>query len=231
MTLSPAAAVAVDKTQDVRVAVDNCIFTVIDGRLEVLLIQMKQEPFDFAWALPGRLIDDGETLDGASSRILEEQAGVEGAYSEQLYTFDDTRRDPRGRVVSVGYLSLVPHDRLRLAATDKYRAVRFWDCRRLPERLGFDHAEIVSRGRQRLQSKIQYTNCMWSLVPEKFTLSQLQTAYETVLARPLDKRNFRKKVLALGLVRALDEMSTGGRHRPARLYSFRSHEPELVEVF
>lgn len=217
--------------QQVAVAVDNCIFTVSDGRLDVLLVQMKDAPLDLVWALPGGLIDDGETLDTAASRILREQTGVTGVYLEQLYTFDDTHRDPRGRVVSVAYVSLVSTEGLGLATTAKYRAVQFWDCEGLPVELGFDHREIIAYAKKRLAAKIQYTNCMWSLMPSRFTLSQLQSAYETVLSRSLDKRNFRKKVLSLGLVTASGEMSSGGRHRPAMLYRFESSEPELVEVF
>ncbi len=216
---------------NVRVAVDNCIFAVRDGRLEVLLIQMKKEPFDFAWALPGGLIEAGETLDGAAARILEQQTGVRDVYLEQLYTFDDRSRDPDGRVISVAYVSLIPWEGRDLKTTDKYRAVQFWDCDRVPSKLAYDHREILDYARNRLAAKIQYTNCVWSLLPERFTLSELQNAYETVLNRNLDKRNFRKKVLSLHLVKPCGEKSSGGRHRPAMLYSFESREPELVEVF
>jgi 8-oxo-dGTP diphosphatase len=219
------------KKQEVHVAVDNCIFTVDEGRLHVLLIQMKKEPFDYAWALPGGLMAHGETLDGAAARILEQQTGVRDVYLEQLYTFDDKTRDPDGRVLSVAYVSLIPSEGLALETTDKYRAVSFWDCEKLPPRLAYDHAEILDYARRRIAAKIQYTNCMWSLLPEKFTLSELQAAYETVLNRPLDKRNFRKKILSLGLVKALGEKSTGARHRPAMLYRFQSRKPEPVEVF
>lgn len=221
----------VNKKQEVRVAVDNCIFSVRDGRLHVLLIQMKKQPFDSVWALPGGLMADGETLDAAAARILEQQTGVHHVYLEQLYTFDDKTRDPEGRVISVAYVSLIPQQGLALTTTDKYRAVRFWDCERLPSELAYDHAEILDYAKRRLAAKIQYTNCMWSLLPEKFTLSELQNAYETVLNKPLDKRNFRKKILSLGLVAPSGEKSTGGRHRPAMLYRFENRTPELVEVF
>ena len=216
---------------EVRVAVDNCIFAVRDGRLEVLLIQMKKKPFDFVWALPGGLMEKGETLDGAASRILEQQTGVRDVYLEQLYTFDDKSRDPDGRVISVAYVSLIPWEGHELETTDKYRAVKFWNSDSAPLDLAYDHREILDYARNRLAAKIQYTNCVWSLLPERFTLSELQSAYETVLNRSLDKRNFRKKVLSLHLVKPLGKKSIGGRHRPAMLYSFESREPELVEVF
>jgi 8-oxo-dGTP diphosphatase len=217
--------------QNVEVAVDNCIFTVRDDGLHVLLIQMKKGPFSGLWALPGGLIDDGERLDAAAARILEEQTGVTRVYLEQLYTFDGTERDPSGRVVSVSYVSLIPSRGLSLRTTPKYAEVRFWPCTNLPEKLAYDHGEIIEYALARLKAKVQYTNVMWSLLPSRFTLTELQAAYESVLDRVLDKRNFRKKILALGLVRPCGEKRTGGRHRPAMLYEFVSQRPEAVEVF
>jgi 8-oxo-dGTP diphosphatase len=217
--------------QNVKVAVDNCIFTVAEGRLQVLLIQMKKRPFEGMWALPGGLIDEGESLQDAAARILKEQTGVEGLYLEQLYTFDGRTRDPEGRVVSVAYYSLVPSLGLDLRTTPKYEAVRFWDCARRPRELAYDHEAVLAYAQARLQSKVQYSNVMWSLLPPRFTLRELQLAYEAVLSRRLDKRNFRKKILSLGLLRASGQKSTGGRHRPAMLYRFLSHKPTAVEVF
>jgi 8-oxo-dGTP diphosphatase len=217
--------------QNVKVAVDNCIFTVVDGRLQVLLIRMRKKPFGGMWALPGGLIDEGESLRDAAARILKEQTGVEGLYLEQLYTFDGRTRDPEGRVVSVGYYSLVPPVGLALGTTPKYEAVRFWDCNERPRELAYDHEAILGYAQARLQAKVQYTNVMWSLLPPRFTLRELQTAYEGVLSRSLDKRNFRKKILSLGLVRASGQKSKGGRHRPAMLYQFASQAPTAVEVF
>jgi len=217
--------------QNVKVAVDNCIFTVVDGRLQVLLIRMRKKPFEGMWALPGGLIDEGESLRDAAARILKEQTGVEGLYLEQLYTFDGRTRDPEGRVVSVAYYSLVPPVGLALGITPKYEAVRFWDCDGRPRELAYDHEAILGYARARLQAKVQYSNVMWSLLPPKFTLRELQAAYEGVLSRRLDKRNFRKKILSLGLLRASGQKSKGGRHRPAMLYQFASQAPTAVEVF
>jgi 8-oxo-dGTP diphosphatase len=217
--------------QDVRVAVDNCIFTVVDGRLRVLLTQMTKPPFEGRWALPGGLIENGEGLDQAAARILQEQTGVRRVYLEQLYTFDDRRRDPSGRVLSVAYYSLIPPVDFELRTTEKYRAVRFWDAESPPSPLAYDHDAILAYAKQRLQWKVQYTNVMWSLLPATFTLSELQNAYETVLDRTLDKRNFRKKILSLGIVSPSGERSAHGRHRPAMLYRFESNEPSTVQVF
>jgi 8-oxo-dGTP diphosphatase len=217
--------------QNVKVAVDNCIFTVVDGRLQVLLIRMRKKPFEGMWALPGGLIDEGESLRDAAARILKEQTGVEGLYLEQLYTFDERTRDPEGRVVSVAYYSLVPPVGLALGTTPKYEAVRFWDCQERPRELAYDHEAILGYAQARLQAKVQYSNVMWSLLPPRFTLRELQIAYEGVLSRRLDKRNFRKKILSLGLLRASGQKSKGGRHRPAMLYQFSSQTPTAVEVF
>lgn len=217
--------------QNVKVAVDNCIFTVVEGRLQVLLIQMRKKPFQGMWALPGGLIDEGDSLRDAAARILKEQTGVEGLYLEQLYTFDGRTRDPEGRVVSIAYYSLVPPVGLALRTTSKYEAVSFWDCVRPPRELAYDHEAILGYARARLQAKVQYTNVMWSLLPPSFTLRELQAAYEAVLDRRLDKRNFRKKILSLGLLRASGQKSKGGRHRPAMLYQFASQIPTAVEVF
>ena len=217
--------------QNVKVAVDNCIFTVVDGRLQVLLIRMRKKPFEGMWALPGGLIDEGESLRDAAARILKEQTGVEGLYLEQLYTFDERTRDPEGRVVSVAYYSLVPPVGLALGTTPKYEAVRFWDCHERPRELAYDHEAILGYAQARLQAKVQYSNVMWSLLPSRFTLRELQIAYEGVLNRRLDKRNFRKKILSLGLLRASGQKSKGGRHRPAMLYQFSSQTPSAVEVF
>jgi 8-oxo-dGTP diphosphatase len=133
--------------------------------------------------------------------------------------------------VSVAYYSLVPPVGLALGTTPKYEAVRFWDCNERPRELAYDHDAILSYAQARLQAKVQYTNVMWSLLPPRFTLRELQTAYEGVLARRLDKRNFRKKILSLGLLRASGQKSKGGRHRPAMLYQFASQAPTAVEVF
>jgi len=217
--------------QEIRLAVDNAIFTVMEGALHVLLIQMTKKPFTRQWALPGGLVRVDETLDAAAARILEEQTGVKDVYLEQLYTFGRLDRDPLDRVVSVAYVSLIappvsPTQGLR--TTTKYSAVRWW---RVSEasRLAYDHDEILSYARKRLAWKLEYTNVSWSLLPRKFRLTDLQRVYEAVLGHPLDKRNFRKKILSLGLIESVGEVE-GGAHRPAMLYRFRSRRPRIVEI-
>jgi 8-oxo-dGTP diphosphatase len=215
--------------QHIKVAVDNCIFTVQGGHLHVLLIQVKKKPFAGMWALPGGLVADGEILDDAAARILEEETGVSDVYLEQLYTFGSLDRDPSGRVVSVAYLSLINGAAVTLRPFPKYAAVRWWKYAALPD-LVYDHKGIAAYAKKRLAWKLEYTNVAWSLLPPQFTLSDLQQAYEAVLGRDLDKRNFRKKILSLGLLKPVGEKTDRGAHRPPMLYSFTTRKPKIVQV-
>ncbi|MBI4276396.1 NUDIX hydrolase [Candidatus Uhrbacteria bacterium] len=216
--------------QNVKVAVDNCIFTVKDGTLHLLLIQMKKKPYTNLWALPGGLIRERESVDDAAARVLEEETGVRGVYLEQLYTFGNPSRDPFGRVVSVAYVALIPWARYSLRTIAKYADVRWWPVKDIPKKMAYDHADIAEYAKQRLAWKLEYTNVAWSLLPPKFTLTELQGVYEAVLGSLLDKRNFRKKILALRLVEEVGETAMRGAHRPAMLYRFKSTKPQIVDV-
>jgi 8-oxo-dGTP diphosphatase len=215
--------------QQVKIAVDNCIFTVLEDRLQLLLIQMTKEPYAGRWALPGGLIQDAESLDAAAERILYEETGVAEVYLEQLYTFGQPHRDPAGRVVSVAYFALIHAAGITLHTQRKYADVRWWPCATLPP-LAYDHDAVAAYARQRLEWKLAYTNVVWSLLPHRFALTELQKVYEAVLGRRLDKRNFRKKILALGLVEPVGETAMRGAHRPAMLYRFTSREPQLIDM-
>jgi len=215
--------------QHVKIAVDNCIFTVLEDRLHLLLIQMTKVPYTGMWALPGGLIQDEESLDDAAVRILYEETGVADVYLEQLYTFGQPDRDPAGRVVSVAYFALIHTTGIALRTQPKYADVRWWPCATLPP-LAYDHDAVATYARQRLEWKLAYTNVVWSLLPRRFALTELQKVYEAVLGRPLDKRNFRKKILALGLVEPVGETAMRGAHRPAMLYCFTSREPKLIDM-
>ena len=215
--------------QQVKIAVDNCIFTVLEDRLHLLLIQMTKVPYTGMWALPGGLIQDAESLDAAAGRILYEETGVADVYLEQLYTFGQPDRDPAGRVVSVAYFALIHAAGITLRTQLKYADVRWWPCATLPP-LAYDHNAVAAYARQRLEWKLAYTNVVWSLLPRRFALTELQKVYEAVLGRPLDKRNFRKKILALGLVEPVGETAMRGAHRPAMLYRFTSREPKLIDM-
>jgi 8-oxo-dGTP diphosphatase len=213
-----------------RVAVDVAVCTVHAGALQVLLAETTGGPFAGSWALPGGLVGDDESLDEAAARELSARTGLADVYLEQLYTFGSPQRDPGGRVVSVAYVALIAHVE-RLADTGpgpKYRRVAWWPVRRLPP-LAYDHGDVVRIAVTRLRAKLQYTNLVYTLLPPTFTLTELQAAYEAILGRRLDRRNFRKKILSTGLLAPLGRLRRGP-HRPAALYRFRRRRPMTVAL-
>lgn len=204
-------------------AVDCVVFGIHHEALHVLLVERGQPPYQGWWALPGGFVQMDESLDEAARRELREETGLSEVYLEQLYTFGDPGRDPRERVVSVAYFALVkPHEQPVRAADDAQRA-QWFPTARLPA-LAFDHRQIVQAAVERLRGKARYRPVGFELLPRKFTLAQLQRLYEMLLERPLDKRNFRRKVqevlVARGVVEELNEFQTGVPHRRARLYRF-----------
>lgn len=215
--------------QSIKVATDAAIFTEKDGVLHVLLIQMKKAPYVGAWALPGGLLENGETSLAATKRILRDQTGVKDAYLDQLATFDDIDRDPAGRVVSVAYFALVPAESVVLKTTDKYQDVRWWPVDKLPK-LVYDHAAMLKTAVLRVRAKLEYTNVVWSLLPADFTLSRLRETYEAVLGKALDKRNFIRKVLELGMLEETGKREMGAAHRPGALYRFKRRELTFLQI-
>jgi 8-oxo-dGTP diphosphatase len=199
--------------------VDCVVFGVDDQELKLLLIRRGNTPFLGAWALPGGFVHVDESLEAAAARELQEEAGVAPLFLEQLYTFGAVERDPRERVVSVAYYTLVKLSDHRVrAATDAADAAWF-GVTELPS-LAFDHEQIVETALERLKAKVRYQPIGFELLPSKFTLSQLQRLYEIVLERELDKRNFRKKVLGMDILIETDELERDVAHRAARLYRF-----------
>jgi 8-oxo-dGTP diphosphatase len=199
--------------------VDCVVFGLDDGELKVLLIQRGLEPFKGRWALSGGFVRVEETLEQAARRELEEEAGLKNVFLEQLYTFGAVDRDPRERVVSVAYYALVKlSDHRARAATDAAEA-EWFPLSKVPK-LAFDHHQILQTALDRLKAKVRYEPIGFELLPPEFTLTQLQHLYETILETPLDKRNFRKKVLGFGLLVSLKEKQLTGRHRPAQLFRF-----------
>lgn len=200
----------------------DCVVFGLDAAqadLRVLLIQRGLSPFKGRWAFPGGFVREAESLEEAARRELREETSLEKVFLEQLYTFGSPARDPRGRVVSVAYYALVNLDEHRpKAATDASLAAWF-SVSDLPG-LAFDHEAILRTALARLKGKLTYEPIGFELLPRKFTLSQLQRLYETVLERPLDKRNFRKKILGMGLLVDLDEIEQDVAHRAARLHRF-----------
>ena len=203
------------------------VFTLRDGGLKVLLVRRGSEPFKSMWALPGGQLGSDEDLDASAMRTLDEGTGVSGVYLEQLYTFGAPQRDPRRRTIAVCYFALVPSERLQLRAALDAEGVGWFSLDELPA-LAFDHAEMVQVARQRLSAKLAYSTIALQFMPERFTLSELQEVYEAILDEQMDKRNFRKRILAFDQIDETPEVRRNGSHRPARLY--RARNPGEVQI-
>jgi len=199
--------------------VDCVVFGLDEEDLKVLLIQRGLPPFEGRWALPGGFVHVDETIDDAARRELREETGLEKVYLEQLYTVGDLDRDPRERVVTVAYFALVKLMDHRVQAATDAREAAWFSLDDLPD-LAFDHDKILATAHERLRGKIRYQPIGFDLLPDKFALRQLQTLYEILLDRPLDRRNFRKKILSMDILVELDEIETDVAHRAARLYRF-----------
>lgn len=210
------------------VTVDLVMFTAMDRSLKVLLIRRGQQPFSGSWALPGGFVGMQETLEEAAARELEQETGVhaEGMYLEQLYTFGDPDRDPRTRVITVAYFALVDSSAVtpKVTGQEEISDVRWFSVRELPKDMAFDHRAILEYAVKRLRNKLEYTAVGLELLPDRFTLSELQSLYETIMGERLDKRNFRKKMLSMGILQPTKGYRKGG-HRPAMLYQFKDAKP------
>lgn len=199
--------------------VDCVVFGLDDEDLKVLLIERDLSPFEGQWALPGGFVRVDESLDDAALRELGEETGLKKVFLEQLYTVGDLDRDPRERVVTVTYYALVRLSSHKVkAATDARQAL--WFAIDDVPKLAFDHQKIMTMAHERLRGKVRYQPIGFELLPQKFTLRQLQHLYEVILDRELDKRNFRKKILGMEILEELDELETDVAHRAARLYRF-----------
>jgi len=203
--------------------VDAAVFTILDKQLKLLLIRRKYPPFEGRYALPGGFVRIDEFLKQAVGRELEEETGVKGIFLQKLPAFGDVGRDPRGRVITIPYLALINSEEVRLHSTGDAELARWQPVYELPE-LAFDHQRIIDVALSKLRDELERTNIAADIMPARFTLTELQTAYEIILDRKLDKRNFRKRLRELSMVKELSETKMEGAHRPARLYSFRSKD-------
>lgn len=199
--------------------VDCVVFGWGEEELRLLLIRRGRPPFEGRWALPGGFVRPHEGLRSAARRELSEETGVADVFLEQLYTFGDPGRDPRGWVVTVAYFALVRRLGLSPRAATDAREAEWFGVGTLPP-LAFDHDEIVRMAVERLRAKVRYAPVGFELLPREFTLGQLQRLYEGILGEALDKRNFRRKVLGSGLLEDTGERQQGVAHRAARLYRF-----------
>ena len=210
------------------VTVDIVIFTVQNRELKVLLIKRNLEPFKGEWAIPGGFVRIQESLDEAATRELREETGVKDVYLEQLYTFGKVKRDPRGRVVTIAYFALVNPESIKIQASTDAAEVTWFSVSKLPK-LAFDHKEIIEYALKRLKWKFEYTTVAFSLLPKKFTISQVQNIYEIVFSKKFDKRNFRKKILAMDILKT-EEVMTDVSHRPPQLYSLKRKIGDIAEI-
>ncbi len=205
-------------------AVDVVIFTIIDDKLKILLIKRGSKTFRNKWALPGGRVEINEPLEEAARRELKEETGVENLYLEQLYTFGDPFRDPRGRVVSVAYLALAGDKKPKLKPDTDAQEASWFLLKSLPK-LAFDHDKIISYALKRLRWKLEYTNVAYGLLPKQFTFLELQRIYEIVLGKKIDKRNFQKKIFSLSLIEPTGKSRRDVSFRPPLLYKFKKRQP------
>jgi 8-oxo-dGTP diphosphatase len=199
--------------------VDVVVFALDEEDLQVMLVERDLKPFAGQWALPGGFVRVDESLEDAARRELEEETGLKNIFLEQLFTFGDLNRDPRERVVTVAYYALVNFEGHDVHASTDARNAAWFAVNDLPK-LAFDHEKILKTAHERLKGKVRYQPIGFELLPEKFTLRQLQHLYEVILDRELDKRNFRKKVLGMEIVKETNEIEKDVAHRAARLYRF-----------
>ena len=198
---------------------DCIIFGFDQNELKVLLIERGIEPYKSKWALPGGFVKMNETTEEGAKRELYEETGLKNIFIEQLFTFSDVNRDPRGRVISVAYFSLINLNNYKPKAGDDANKAQWFSIKNIPS-LAFDHEKILRMALYRLKGKIRYQPIGFELLEEKFTLSDLQHLYEVVLEIKIDKRNFRKKILKMNLLIELDEKQKNVAHKAAKFYKF-----------
>jgi ADP-ribose pyrophosphatase YjhB (NUDIX family) len=209
----------IDKYERPSVTVDVVMMSLRQKDLQILLVKRRAWPYEGMWAIPGGFVHVDESLETAAKRELSEETHLQDVYLEQLYTFGDPDRDPRTRVITVVYFALLDSERLQVAAGSDAADVGWYSVYELPP-LAFDHAKIIDYTLNRLRGKLDYTTIAFSLLSEQFTLRELQRVYEIIQHKRLDKRNFRKKILATGILEDTGAKKMEGTHRPARLYRF-----------
>ena len=206
------------------VTVDTVIFSIKGNDLKVLLAKRLASPFKDKWAIPGGFVKIDQSLEDAAKFMLEEKTGVKDVYLEQLYTFGNPGRDPRGRVITISYFALINSSDLKLKSDD----VKWFSLGELPN-LAFDHSKILNYALKRLKWKFEYTTVAFSLLPKKFTMTQVQDLYEAVFKQKFDKRNFRKKILSLKILEE-QEVMRNVSFRPPKLYSLKANIGEIVNI-
>lgn len=202
------------------VSISLLIFTINNGQLEIVLIRRLRDPFEDYWSIPGDLIYSDESLRSAAERILYEKTGIADVYLEQSKAFGTVDRDPRGRVITIAYFALLPKDKFDLAKAPDALHASWVSVKKLP-RLAFDHKKIITTTLEKMERELKSTNIAQGLLPKEFRLTQLQEVYEALYQKKIDKRNFRKKILSLGIIEPTGQVFRKGNYRPARLYMFK----------
>jgi 8-oxo-dGTP diphosphatase len=218
-----------DHTSDLMfaiIATDVVVFKIENNTLKTLLVHVVGNPFfPDSQAVVGGLIGPAERAIESVERLLLQKAGISGVYAEQLYTFDAIDRDPRGRVIAVAYIAIAQD----VSVSHTMFEIEWRDIKKLPK-LAYDHNEIIKTACERLRSRITYTNIVQYFLPKEFTLSDLQHVYEIILDKPIDRRNFRKKIMAGDFLKDTGKTKKVGVMRPATLYSFRSKQIEMIDI-
>lgn len=210
-------------------SVDCVVFGFTEGELDVLLIKRGADPYEGLYAIPGDLVDPDEDLDGASKRVLKDLTGLDDVYLEQVGAFGEPDRHPFGRVITVAYYSLIKIEEYSVKASSWATEAHWRDVNTLPK-LAFDHSDIVEAAKNQLKDKVRKEPIGFELLPEEFTLSQLQDLYEAVLQQDFDKRNFRKKILSMNLLTDTGRLQDNVSHRPAKLFKFDMEKYESLRV-
>lgn len=220
-------------TSDIKVAVDAVVFSIVNEDLKVLLIRRNKAPFKGKYALPGGFVEHHENLEQAVKRELAEETNVKNVFLQQLGAYGELERDPRGRIVSIAFLALISPDQKLVSTKDAVGAE--WHSTDDLDDIAFDHEKIIEDSLKQLRYELQTTNIALQILPREFTLSELQHLYELVLKLPLDKRNFRRRIKELSILKKISGAKMEGAHRPAQLYAFKEREykalKEKIHVF
>jgi 8-oxo-dGTP diphosphatase len=210
------------------VTTDLVVFTIKNNSLKVLLVKRDVEPFKNKWALPGGFVRIDESLEDSAKRELFEETGVKNVYLEQLYSFGNPERDPRGRIITISYFALINSNEIKLKASTDVSEAKWFSVSKIPS-LAFDHKEILDYAIKRLKWKFEYTTIAFSLIPKKFSLGELQKIYEFVFNKKFDKRNFRKKILSLSILKK-EYIKKDAPYRHPQLYSLKKGIGDIIEL-
>ncbi len=208
------------------------LFTVQNGETKVLLVQRSNKPYTDKWMLPSGAVYNNEDCETAIKREIQEKTGITGIYVEQFHTFSDPNRSPLMRMIAVGYIGIVNSENLQIKkVTEKTQDIEWFKLREVPSDLAYDHREILINAIETIKHKIMRSTIVESLLPKYFTLPELQKVYEVILNKQFDRRNFRKKFLALNLIENTGLTQDVSGHRPANLYKFVTQKGYDIDIF